>query len=65
MVENNLSVLWVCFKYKQLAIRLTVYNAQLLHFAVSLKISSCHCSTLLLAFLEGRQIALPNIADVL
>lgn len=64
MVESNSSVLWVCLKYQQLAIRLTVYNVQLLHFAVSFKISSCHCSTLLLACLEGKQIAPPIIADV-
>lgn len=64
MVESNSSVLWVCFKYEQLTIRLTVYNVQLLHFAVSLKISSCHCSTSPLASSEGRQIAPSNIADV-
>lgn len=64
MVKSNSSVLWVCFKYQQLAIRLTDYNVQLLHFADSLEISRCHCGTLLLACLEGRQIAPPNIADV-
>lgn len=64
MVENNSSVLWVCLEYQQLAIRLTTYNVQLLHFAVSFKISNCYCSTLLLACSEEKQIALPNIADV-
>lgn len=64
MVGSNLSVLPVCFKYHQLAVRLIAYKIQLLRFAVFLKIRSCHYSTLFLSCLEGGQFALSDIADV-